>query len=169
MNPTLYLRESGKTTVHIADYRNCLGKMLTYLGDVYLRTVGVTRMREFFAHLNTDYTTMPGCCAPAAHQKLSDKTIRNIHAACSSFSTWVVEEELHRRNPMDHMQRPKGDPPPITPFTEREIKALLAACDTPPPGTTAKRSPAPGTLRCATRPWSCSSSTRASVSVSCAD
>jgi hypothetical protein len=69
VNPTLYLRESGKTTVHIADYRNCLGKMLTYLGDVYLRTVGVTRMREFFAHLNTGYTTKPGGCAPAAYPK----------------------------------------------------------------------------------------------------
>jgi integrase/recombinase XerD len=31
---------------------------------------------------------------------------------------------------MDRIQRPKGDPPPITPFTEREIKALLTACDT---------------------------------------
>lgn len=125
----LHKSAEGRSRHTLADYRNCLGKLLSFLGDLPVRQVGITRMREFFAYLNTDYRTTPDGCAPRPSQRLSQKSIRNIHAACSSFFTWAVAEDLASRNPMDRIQRPKNQPPPIEPFTEQDIKALLTVCD----------------------------------------
>lgn len=124
----LHKSAEGRSRHTLADYRNCLGKLLAYLGDIPLRQVDVKALRRFFAYLNTDYRTTPDGIAPRPEQRLSQKTIRNIHAACSSLFSWAVDEELAATNPLERIQRPRNQPPPIEPLTEREVKALLTVC-----------------------------------------
>lgn len=123
----LHKAAEGRSPHTLSDYRVSLRKLLTYCGDIPLRGLTLAVLRTFFAYLDSDYTTIPDGIAPRPEQKLSPKTVRNIHTAISSFFTWAVDEDLARANPMLRIKRKKPDPPPIEPYTEKDLRALLEA------------------------------------------
>jgi integrase/recombinase XerD len=123
----LHKSAEGRSRHTLSDYRVCLRKLSLYCGDLPLRQLGVGRLRAFFAHLNDGYTSVPAGIAPRPEQALSQKTIRNIHAAISSLFTWAIAEGYAKTNPMTRIARPKGAPPPIEPLTQADVVALLQA------------------------------------------
>jgi len=129
----LHKSAEGRSRHTLSDYRVSLGKLQAFAGDLPLRQLGVGRLRSFFAYLNDGYTTVPAGIAPRPEQALSQKTIRNIHAAVSSMFTWAIAEGYAKANPMTRIARPKGSPPPIEPLTQADVVALLqAAAETTP-------------------------------------
>jgi integrase/recombinase XerD len=129
----LHKAAEGKSRHTLSDYRVSLNKLLEHAGDIPLRQLGIGRLRNFFAYLNDGYTTTPAGIAPRPEQALSQKTIRNIHAAVSSMFTWAISEGYAKANPMSRIQRPKGEPPPIEPLSQADIVALMqAAAETTP-------------------------------------
>lgn len=56
------------------------------------------------------------------------RTVRGYYASLSSFHNWAVREELIDKSPMKNIARPKVPRFIPDPFSEQEIRALLAAC-----------------------------------------
>ena len=123
----LHKQAEGRSPRTIADYRVCLRKLRTFTNDPPLADVDLPQLRRFFAHLAKAQHTPDGI-APRGTHKLSDKTIKNIHAAISSMYTWLIQENLHAGpNPMRRIARPKPALPPIDPLTQDQVVALIAA------------------------------------------
>ena len=60
---------------------------------------------------------------------LSKKTMLIIHTGLSALWTWAVAEGLTKRHLLREIPRPRPEKHAVTPFTEQDIKTLLAACD----------------------------------------
>ena len=60
---------------------------------------------------------------------LSKKTMLNVHTALSALWTWAVTEGLTKRHLLHEIPRPRPEKRAVTPFTEQDVKTLLAACD----------------------------------------
>lgn len=60
---------------------------------------------------------------------LSGASRLNIHAACSSLWTWATENGYIDEHIMRSVPMPKREGKAVIPFTESDIRAMLAACD----------------------------------------
>lgn len=60
-------------------------------------------------------------------QTVSNKTLLNYHIALSALWTWAVAEELATEHVIRRVVKPKPEQPDIIPFTELDIRAMLAA------------------------------------------
>ena len=60
---------------------------------------------------------------------LSAKTVLNCHAGLSSLWAWALKEDLVDRHIVRDVDTPKPEKREVLPYTEREIRAMLAACD----------------------------------------
>ena len=63
---------------------------------------------------------------PLAVKALSNKTILNIHTARSALWTWAVAEGIVSQHLLRQIPRPKPEKRAITPFSEEDMKTLLA-------------------------------------------
>lgn len=70
----------------------------------------------------------PAGVAPRPARILSKKSQLNIHVALSSLWTWAVAEGLADQHIMRAVPRPKPEQRAVNPFTESDLRALLAAC-----------------------------------------
>lgn len=64
----------------------------------------------------------------AGFPELSNSSICNYHAALASLWSWAVEQKICSENPLHHIERPKPEQRVVKPFTEAEVRSLLAAC-----------------------------------------
>jgi integrase/recombinase XerD len=108
----------------IASHEYILQKWLTYQGDKDVAAITSQEIITYLSWLRTDYT--PKRFNGKTHS-LSPKTLRNIWVGLSSFYTWA-SKELHIANPMKDVPSPKFQKPPIEPFTQDEVQAMLKAC-----------------------------------------
>lgn len=109
----------------IKDYTVAFRKLQAFLGDPVFASITLDQMRAFMADLGKP--RQPDGIAPRPVMVLSKKTMLNVHTALSALWTWAVTEGLTKRHLLHEIPRPEKRA--VTPFTEQDIKTLLAACD----------------------------------------
>ena len=100
-------------------------RLLGFVGDMPVGDIELQQLRNFMLYMREDYTPnrAGGSTAP-----LSSSSLENIWKAVRSFFSWA-EVELEIPRPDQRLAKPPNPPPEINPFTQDEIKALVAACD----------------------------------------
>ena len=107
----LLYAEARRLSPHtIADYQNTFRKFAHFLDDdPPLRTISSGVIRQFMAA-----------------QTVSKKTILNYHTGLSALWTWAYQERLVVENIVRLVERPRPEKRDIVPFTQDDIRALLA-------------------------------------------
>lgn len=114
----------------LGDYRLVFRRLIAYLGpDKPINEITHTDIIHFMAHL-AQLNVAPAGAAPRREQRLSNKTLRNHHTALCSLWTWATENGYAERHIMRDVPRPKSQRPPIDPFSQDDIRAMLDACNT---------------------------------------
>jgi len=65
----------------------------------------------------------------ALKNDVSDATLAKYHTALCSLFTWALKQRFIDENIMHYVERPRPEQRVIEPFTEHEVRALLAACE----------------------------------------
>jgi integrase len=127
-------KEGQRLSPHtIAEYQVSFRKLEKYLGDPDFAAISLEQMRGFMVELAKP--SEPAGIAPRPAKVLSNKTVLNIHTALSALWTWAVREGITRRHLLRDIPRPKAERRAVTPFTEEDVKAVLAVCDRSKPYT----------------------------------
>jgi integrase len=109
----------------VADYTNAFRKLQAYLGtDVSFAGITAAQIKGFLGDLSTPRA--PNGVAKRPAKGLSNKTILNIHTALSALWTWAVAEGIVTQHLLRQIPRPRPEKRAITPFSEEDIKTLLA-------------------------------------------
>lgn len=109
-----YKTAIGLSQHTIADYPVAFKKLSLYLkSDPPLPSIDREQLIGFFAWLQTDYITKPDGVIPRGKQKLSQKSILNIHTNLSSLWTWAQQEGYIQENLLRSIKRPTALPPVI--------------------------------------------------------
>jgi integrase/recombinase XerD len=96
------------------DYDNTYRRFEQFLGrDPPLADIRPADIRAFLNSLNG----------------LSAKTLRNYHTGLSALWTWAVKERLVHQHVLREVTPPRPEQPEIVPYTEADIKAMIAACE----------------------------------------
>lgn len=131
-------RASGKSPYTIRNYQNCFNKLTLYLetnnepnpDNLMMSDLTRSFWVGFMAWLQETRFAPGGIVGGRKAAHLSAKTIRNYHTNISAFYTWAVERaEIVDKHILHTIERPEYERPIIEPFTESEVKAILAACD----------------------------------------
>jgi len=95
----------------INDYVNTFRKFSDFLGDdPPLTEITHNQVEEFLSS-----------------QQVSNKTILNYHTGLSALWTWAASENLAPENIVQRVRRAKPEKKAIVPYSQMDIKALLAA------------------------------------------
>jgi site-specific recombinase XerD len=98
----------------LADYNNILSKFEAFVGpNLPLADIDAADIRAFFNSLDG----------------LSAKTLRNHHTGLSALWTWAIKEGLLTEHILRQVDAPRPERPEIIPYTEADIKALIAATE----------------------------------------
>lgn len=112
-----WLAKSDLSQHTINDYSVTFARFVAYTDDPLITAVRHHDVQRFLQHLEADL-------------HLGKKTRSNAWTALSSLFSWA-EVEFDMKHPMrGRVQRPHAARPQIVPFTQDEVRALLAACDT---------------------------------------
>ena len=119
----------GRSPHTLSDYRVNIARLTAWLDKpaIELADLDAATLRRHFAWLATECVSAPQGCARRPGRRLSPKTVRNAHAALSSFWTWALAEGIAASNPMRSIARPRAALPTIEPLTHDEVRALLRA------------------------------------------
>ena len=124
-----YKTAIGLSPHTLTDYRVSFAKLSKFLeGDPPFACLTRAKLVSFFAWLQDTYLTEPDGAAPRGKQRLSPKSILNIHTNLSALWSWAVQEGYTSDNLLHAIRRPSANPPVIEPFSQEEITRLLAAC-----------------------------------------
>ncbi len=111
----------------IRNYTLTLRKFGEWLaGDPLLTAITAEQVSKFMASLATP-REHPGI-APRPAAPLSKKTALNYHGALGALWTWAVHEQIVPVHIVHAVPRPRPEKRAIVPFSEADVKALLAAC-----------------------------------------
>lgn len=112
----------------LRDYATTLRRFQAFVGgDPLLIEIEPDTIRRFMAFLATPQPSGGAVTLPP--KPLSKKTSLNYHTGLSALWTWAVSERLVERNIVREVEAPRPERPAIVPFSEADIRALLAACD----------------------------------------
>ncbi|NMC84280.1 MAG: tyrosine-type recombinase/integrase [Anaerolineaceae bacterium] len=96
----------------LADYQNTYRKLQAFLDkDPPFEKIDKDILEKFLA----------------AQTHVSNKTVSNYHIGLSALWTWAVTQNIVSGNPLHSIERPKAGKPDIIPFTEADVRAILAA------------------------------------------
>jgi site-specific recombinase XerD len=116
----------SKTT--LANRRLFLDKLLWFLREKNLSCCGTHELRLFFSYLNHGHEQEGGRWGNAQLTKqVKPGTVATYDRHFRAFFSWVVKEELLDASPMEKITEPTDRPDQVEPFTDTEVKALLAA------------------------------------------
>lgn len=127
-----YKKAANKSPNTIASYRYLLDKLRVFFAPDDPEFASITRERlvEFFAWLQDGYVSpSEHSIVPHHIDKLSPKTLLDIHSTVSALWGWAVKEELIERNIVRSIEAPEAEPPVIETFTKEQVEAMLKACD----------------------------------------
>jgi site-specific recombinase XerD len=100
-----------RLSVHtIADYERTLRKFLTHVGDSPIRVITRTQIEAFLAA-----------------QPFSSKTVLNYHIGLAAPWTWAFREGYVDVHIVRQVVKPKPQRVVIDPFTDVEVRAMLAS------------------------------------------
>ena len=96
----------------IDDYSRTISKFAAFLGeDIPITDITPQHVETWLASLTT----------------LSNKSLLNHFIGLSSFWTWLTKEEIVPVHILRKLTPPKAERKEVVPFTEAEVKALMAA------------------------------------------
>jgi len=98
----------------IRNYRIALTRLAAHLGDPDIAAVTADHIRDYLAHLHD--------------AGLSARSIRDHYVIAGAFWTWA-EREMGVAHIVRPIETPRFRKPLIEPFTDGEIRALLAAAE----------------------------------------
>lgn len=120
----------------LADYQNSFRKFQDYIAthpvnpvhpvdtDPDLAAITPDHVRGFLASLATAAPIVNGRV-----RTIGKKQTLNIHTGLSALWTWALREGYATRHILHDIQRPRPEKPAIIPYSQDDIKRLLAACD----------------------------------------
>ena len=97
----------------ISDYSNTFRKFTSHIGDPLISEIIPAQITGFIN----------------AQTGLSAKTTLNTYVGLSALWTWAVKETIVPTNIIRSLDWPDGETRAIVPFTESDIRAMLAALD----------------------------------------
>lgn len=98
----------------LADYFNTFRKFQRFIGDdLLINEINVEHIAGFISQ----------------HQHLSKKTLKNYHTGLSALWTWAYQQKLVDEKVPQQYTPPRPDQLAIVPYTESDIKAMLASCE----------------------------------------
>lgn len=118
-------RMSNRT---IQTYLGIYHRFQEFIGDPDLREIQPNDIRHFLQHI-AESPIQPGGIGTRPRRRPSDKTILNYHTALSALWTWAVAEDLVDTHIVQAVPRPESQSRAIHPFTEEDVRALLASID----------------------------------------
>lgn len=99
-----------------------------YLDEFGLSECDSNALRGFFSYLGADYTGTAGRWNnPRLKNQVRPVTIGTYHNCITTLFSWMVENRMIAKSPLDNMKRPIVRADQIKPFTKDQIHALLAA------------------------------------------
>jgi integrase/recombinase XerD len=120
--------EARRLSPHtIEDYTRTLRRLQTFLGDPPFAAIDADDIRRFMASFNEPQEQHG--VAPMAPILLSNKSLLNIHTGLGALWSWAIREGITDQHIVHDVQRPRAEEPAIIPFTEDDLKRLMAACE----------------------------------------
>jgi len=102
----------------VADYAVTFRRFVAFVGaEREFEKISAMDVNRFLNHLQDELA-------------LSDKTTLNAWTALSSLWTWAEKEAECKHVIRGRIPRPKWRRPQVEPFSEADVRALLAACET---------------------------------------
>jgi integrase/recombinase XerD len=111
----------------IADYSLTLRRLQAFLGDPPFADITTEDIRRFMASFG-EPQEQHGVAA-VAPILLSNKSLLNIHTGLAALWSWAVREGITERHVLREVARPKAEAPAVVPFTQDDLKLLMAACE----------------------------------------
>jgi len=113
----------------IQDYTNSFDHFRRWLdgADPQIQSITRDEIRRFLDWLASTRAPHNGI-ADRRPQKLSPKSILNIHTALSALWTWATSEGYADSHIVRAVEVQRPEPPAVEPFSRDEIKTLLSAC-----------------------------------------
>jgi site-specific recombinase XerD len=99
----------------IDDYTRTLRKFVAHAGDMQVDNIGTSQIAAFLSV-----------------QKVGKKTVLNYHIGLAAFWTWMLNEKMVERHIVRLVEKPRPDKFVVEPFTEVQIRALLATVNHDP-------------------------------------
>lgn len=96
--------------------------------ELLLDAITPAMISAFLASLAQPQTAQGGV-AVRPPKGLSKKTTLNYHGALGALWSWAVREGFALANVVQSVSRPRPEKRTVTPFSESDVKAILAACD----------------------------------------
>ena len=97
----------------LQEYFNTFRKFQVFLGeDILINDINVEHIAGFISQ----------------YQHLKKKTLRNYHTGLSALWTWAYQQKLVDEKVPQQYTPPKPDELAIVPYSEADIKAMLASC-----------------------------------------
>ena len=107
---TLYAQARGLSPHTIADYHNTFRKFQIHLGaDLPILKITPQHVRLFLIA-----------------QPVTNKTLLNYHTGLSALWTWLISEKWAADHILRHVDAPEPEQRAIVPYTEQDIRAMLA-------------------------------------------
>lgn len=113
----------------IRNYTLTFRRFGEWLGvELLLADITPAQISAFLASLAQPQTALGGVAVRSA-KGLSKKTTLNYHGALGALWAWAVREGFAPVNVVQSVSRPRPEKRSVTPFSESDVKAILAACD----------------------------------------
>jgi integrase/recombinase XerD len=110
----------------VADYENSFRKLRAFLGDPPIADVTADDVRRFLASLSA-VAAAPAGVARRPARAIGKKQKLNIHTGLSALWTWALAGQYVTAHVVRQVQRPKPEKPVIVPFSQEDLRGLLAA------------------------------------------
>jgi len=132
-----HLRARRLSDHTIRDYNTTLRRLVQRLGgETPIGGITTDDIEGFLAHWR-DAVIRPAGIADRGEQQLSAKSLENMRVGLSALWTWAVDKGYAPEHIIrGRIKRIKYTPPPIQPFTDEELLAMLAACEKTATSTT---------------------------------
>jgi site-specific recombinase XerD len=118
-------RHSART---IETRRERVGRLVWFLNHKELPCCGLAELRAFFVYLNHGHKEPRGRWGnPKMVRPLTSGRVKSYHSTLRTFFAWLVMEGEIDASPMVRIPVPVDRPDQIRPFTDHDLKALLAA------------------------------------------
>ncbi|HEY3413900.1 MAG TPA: tyrosine-type recombinase/integrase [Armatimonadota bacterium] len=112
----------------LGNRRMVVDKLVWFLKDRAYERCGAAEIRQFLAYLNHGHEDEGGRWGnPQCDKPVGPSTVQTYYVHVRTFFRWLVDEGLLTVSPVEGIRVPISRPDQIQPFSEAQIKALLAA------------------------------------------
>jgi len=111
----------------ISTRRFLLEKLTWFLAREGFDSVGTLELRKFLSHVTRGHESPEGRWGdPKSRKPVRARTVRDYHGHLRAFFRWVVAEGYIEASPLEPIAPPIARADQVQPFTEVEVRALLA-------------------------------------------